>query len=711
MTLNEQHFPYLPERLSRLGDLAYNLWFSWHSRSIQLFQHLDRKLWNDVNHNPVRLLHEIDPQRMDEVAEDERFLKRYNRVIGMFDSYMNKEHTWFQTRHPEGKNIRIAYFSMEFGLHESLPIYSGGLGILAGDHLKSASDLGLPFIGVGLLYREAYFTQHISMHGNQQSIYLHNDYSNMPIKPVLEKTGDPLCVEVVIEDRPVALRVWMAQIGRVSLYLLDTDFPDNTSDDRNILKRLYVGSRDLRLIQEILLGIGGVRALRAMDIHPTTWHMNEGHCSLSSLERIRELIEQDQTWEDALDNVKKCTLFTTHTPVRAGNEVFGMDRVSHFLQPVQKAVGVPQQTINDLAKEEEDHDSNAFNMTIFSLKTSAYANGVSQLHGQVSKQMWHRLWPQVPVEKIPIGAITNGIHSRTWMTSEIKELFDKYLGVEWRDHLVDEVFWHGLDQLPDDQLWRKRQILRRKLRHDIRCRLMAQRERNGESPESIQEVKSFLNRNALTLGFARRFATYKRGTLLLRNRDWLNKILNMTDMPVQIIFAGKAHPENQPGKTLIKDIYTESRNPEFAGKIIFVENYDMAFARRLISGVDVWLNTPRRPLEASGTSGMKAAANGALNLSILDGWWREAYNGKNGWAIGEDKEYYNEWEQDEADSYSLYKLLENDLIPLFFNRNEKKVPVEWLNRVRQSMKTIIPRFNTDRMVGDYVEQFYLHTIL
>ncbi|MFC1569016.1 alpha-glucan family phosphorylase [bacterium] len=711
MTITEQHFPYLPDRLTRLGDLAYNLWFSWHSRSIQLFQYIDRKLWNDVEHNPVRLLHEIDPLRLDDVANDERFLKRFDAVIEIFDQYMNKKDTWFQNNHAEKGNCLIAYFSMEFGLHESLPIYSGGLGILAGDHLKSASDLGLPFIGIGLLYREAYFTQHISMHGNQQSIYLYNNFSTMPIKPVLEENGDPLSVEVIIEDRSISLRVWKAQIGRIPLYLLDSDFPENNSNDRDILKRLYVGNRDLRLIQEILLGIGGVRVLRAMGFKPTTWHMNEGHCSLSSLERIRELIQNGASWDHALESIKKATLFTTHTPIRAGNEVFNMDRAAYFLKPIQAEVGVSQEVINGLAQEDGNPDPNAFNMTIFSLKTSAFANGVSQLHGHVSRQMWHKLWPQLTIDNVPIDAITNGIHSRTWMTSEMKDLFDDYIGIDWRYNLINDNYWNKVDQIPDDQLWKKRQILRRKLRHDIRCRLMAQRERNGESPAVIQEVKTHLNRNALTIGFARRFAPYKRGTLLLRNRAWLKKILNMTDMPVQIIFAGKAHPENQPGKTLIKDIYTETRNPEFAGKIIFVEDYDMAFARRLISGVDVWLNTPRRPLEASGTSGMKAAANGALNLSILDGWWREAYDGKNGWAIGEDKEYYNEWEQDETDSHSLYQLLENELIPLFFKRDENNVPAEWLKWVKHSMETIIPVFNTDRMVRDYVEQYYLKTII
>jgi len=710
MTVNEQHFPYLPERLLRLGDLAYNLWFSWHSKAIRLFQFLDRKLWENVEHNPVRLLHEIDPLRIDEVAQNDRFLKQYDKVIDLFDQYINQKNTWYQYNYSDKKDALIAYFSMEFGLHESLPIYSGGLGILAGDHLKSASDLGLPLIGIGLLYREAYFTQYISMHGNQQSIYLYNDYSSMPITPVLEENGDPLSVEVAIEERPIALRIWKAQIGRIPLYLLDTDFPENRSDDRDILKRLYVGNRDLRLVQEILLGVGGVRALRAMKLNPSAWHMNEGHCSLSSVERMREIIQEETPWEEALKTNRKSTLFTTHTPIRAGNEVFGWDRVSYFLKSMISNMGISNKQLSDLARDNSNQDANAFNMTILSLKTSDYANGVSQLHGQISRQMWHHLWPRLSLDEVPIGAITNGIHSRTWMTSEIKDLFDKTLGTDWRYHLIQKDFWEKIEQIPDDPLWKMRQILRRRLRNDIRCRLMAQRERNGESPEAIQKVRQLLNRNALTIGFARRFAPYKRGTLLLRNREWLKSILNKSDMPVQLIFAGKAHPENQPGKTLIKDIYTESRNPDFEGKVIFVEDYDMAFARRLVSGVDVWLNTPRRPLEASGTSGMKAAANGALNCSILDGWWREAYDGKNGWAIGEDREYYNEWEQDEADSHSLYQLLENEIVPLFFQRNKSNVPAEWLQWVKRSMKMIIPFFNTDRMVRDYMEQYYIKTM-
>ncbi len=707
MTHIEHHFPYLPDRLNRLGDLAYNLWFSWHSRSIRLFQILDRKLWEDVQHNPVRLLHEIDNLRIDELAEDEKFLENYDKVIERFDHYMSKQETWYQYNHPDMQDKTIAYFSMEFGLHESLPIYSGGLGILAGDHLKSASDLGLPLVAIGLLYREAYFTQFISMHGNQQSIYLYNDFSDMPIAPVLEDNGEPLSIEVMIEDRPIALRIWQAQIGRVPLYLLDTDFPENRSDDRDLLKRLYVGDRDSRLIQEILLGVGGVRVLRKLGIHPTVWHMNEGHCSFSSIERIGELLKENIPWEDALAKTKQGTLFTTHTPIQAGNEVFGADRVAHFFKPVREEYGISQKAVQNLALEKSGHDPNAFNMTVLSLNTSSHANGVSQLHGQVSRQMWHKQWPDRALEDVPIGAITNGIHSRTWMTSEMKNLFDKQFGLEWRYHLMREDFWAKLEQVPDETLWKVRQMLRRRLRHDIRCRLLTQRERNGESRETIQEVKQYLDRNALTIGFARRFATYKRGTLLFRNREWLKNILSKSGMPVQIIYAGKAHPENQPGKSLIKDIYNESRNPDFAGKVIFVENYDMAFARRLISGVDIWLNTPRRPLEASGTSGMKAAANGALNLSILDGWWREAYNQHNGWAIGEDREYYNEWEQDEADSHSLYTLLENEIIPLFFRRDGNNVPAEWLKLVRNSMKTIIPVFNTDRMVRDYMEQYYV----
>jgi starch phosphorylase len=706
MTQTNSHFSSLPERLQHLGDLAYNLWFSWHSRAVRLFQSLDQKLWEDVSHNPVRLLRELDNQRLDEMSENPKFLSQYDAVIQAFDHYMKRQDTWYNTHYSNKKDERIAYFSMEFGLHESLPIYSGGLGILAGDHLKSASDLGLPLVAVGLLYREAYFTQFISMHGNQQSMYLYNDFSDMPLLPVLEENEEPVYIEVMIEDRPIALRVWVAQIGRIPLFLLDSDYPDNRSDDRDLLKRLYVGDRDSRLIQEILLGVGGVRVLRRLGYNPTVWHMNEGHCSFTSLERIRELLP-DHSWEDALTKIKSSTLFTTHTPIPAGNEVFGNDRVAHFLKPLQEEMGVPSEAIHRLARNGSIYDPNVFNMTILSLKTSDHANGVSQLHGHVARQMWHHLWPDRPLDEVPIGAITNGIHSRTWITTEIKNLFDEHLGEEWRYHLMKPDFWEKISDIPDERFWKTRQILRRRLRNDIRCRLSAQRERNGESRESMEEVKSYLNRNALTIGFARRFAPYKRGTLLFRNREWLKAILNKKGTPVQIIFAGKAHPENQPGKTLIKDIYTESRNPEFSGKIIFVENYDMAFARRLVSGVDIWLNTPRRPLEASGTSGMKAAANGALNLSILDGWWREAFDGKNGWAIGEDREYYNEWEQDEADSHSLYTLLETEIIPSFFKRNKQNLPAEWISRIKYSMKSIIPLFNTDRMVCNYMENYYI----
>ncbi len=706
MSINH-HFPYLPDRLIRLGDLAYNLWFSWHSEAIWLFQSLDPILWEDVYRNPVRLLHEIDSQRLDEISEDENYTQKYDSVIEAFDHYLTDENTWYNQNYPEKKDALVAYFSMEFGVHESLPIYSGGLGILAGDHLKSASDLGIPLVAVGLLYREAYFTQFISLNGHQQALFLHNDFSNMAVVPVQEEDGEYLTVHLQLDHRSIAARVWKARIGRVPLYLLDTDFPENPPEDRKITERLYVSDRDLRFLQETLLGIGGARALRANHIEPDVWHMNEGHCAFLTLECLAQNMQSGLSVAEAKEKVRKTTVFTTHTPIAAGNEVFDVNRAKNFLGSYFESMGVSAEEIISLAQPPAAHDPNAFNMTILALHLSQYANAVSELHGQVAQRMWHHLWPERSLEEVPISAITNGVHVRTWMRSQIKNLFDEHLGSQWRYELANSDFWKGIHQISDKALWEVHQICKELLLKDVRKRLVQQRERNGESSEATAEVNTILSPDILTIGFARRFAPYKRATLPFRNIQWLKNILRNDSHPVQIIYAGKAHPSNQPGKELILEIYQESRNPELGNRIVFVENYDIALARRLVSGVDIWLNLPRRPLEASGTSGMKAAVNGILNLSVLDGWWKEGYNGQNGWAIGEDREFYNEVEQDEVDSQSLYRLLEEEIVPLYYTRDENGVPIEWIGKMKNSMESIIPRFNTHRMLQEYVEKMYL----
>jgi starch phosphorylase len=706
MSINH-HFPYLPDRLIRLGDLAYNLWFSWHSEAIWLFQSLDPILWEDVYRNPVRLLHEIDSQRLDEISEDANYTQKYDGVIEAFDHYLTDENTWYNQNYPKKKDALVAYFSMEFGVHESLPVYSGGLGILAGDHLKSASDLGIPLVAVGLLYREAYFTQFISLDGHQQALFLHNDFSNMAVVPVQDTNGAYLTIHLKLDHRSIAARVWQARVGRVPLYLLDTDFPENPPEDRKITERLYDSDRDLRFLQETLLGIGGVRALKAIDIDPDVWHMNEGHCVFLTLECLFQNIQSGLSVAEAKERVRKTTVFTTHTPIAAGNEVFDVNRAKNFLGSYWENVGVSAEEMISLAQPPDAHDPNAFNMTILALHLSQYANAVSKLHGQVARRMWHHLWPERSLEEVPISAITNGIHVRTWIRSQIKNLFDKHLGSQWRYELANPDFWKGVHQIPDKALWEVHQICKELLLKDVRRRLVQQRERNGESSEATAEVDTILSPDILTIGFARRFAPYKRATLPFRDMQRLKNILKHDTRPVQIIYSGKAHPANQPGRTLILEIYRESRNPEFSNRIVFVEDYDIALARRLVSGVDVWMNLPRRPMEASGTSGMKAAVNGILNLSIIDGWWKEGYNGQNGWAIGEDREFYNEVEQDEVDSQSLYRLLEEEIVPLYYTRDENGLPIEWIGKMKNSMESIISCFNTYRMLQEYVEKMYL----
>jgi starch phosphorylase len=709
MSVNH-HFPYLPDRLIRLGDLAYNLWFSWHSEAVWLFQYLDTKLWEDVYRNPVRLLHEIDPQRLDEVSEDTNYTEKYDKTIEAFDRYISNKETWFQQNHSNQSSLLIGYFSMEFGIHECLPIYSGGLGILAGDHLKSASDLGIPMVAVGLLYREAYFTQFISMHGHQQALFLHNDFSNMAVVQVQDKDGESLTIRLELDDHLIAMRIWEARIGRVSLYLLDTDFPENSPENRKITERLYVGDRDLRLLQEILLGIGGVRALRSMKIAPNVWHMNEGHCAFLELERLQQELQTNSSLEEARRQISGTSIFTTHTPITAGNEVFDVARVEYFLKSYWESMEISREDFVRFAQPPEPHDPNAFNMTILAIQFSKFLNGVSELHGQIARRMWHHLWPSQSIDEVPIGSITNGVHVRTWMRSQIKNLFDAFLGDQWRYELSNMDFWKAIYQIPDVSLWKVHQNLKGMLLEEVRERLVQQRERNGESGEATKEVDHVLSADVLTIGFARRFAPYKRATLPFRNIQRLKNILKNDSRPVQIIYAGKAHPANQPGKELILEIYRESRNPEFCNRIVFVENYDIALARRLVSGVDVWMNLPKRPLEASGTSGMKAAVNGVLNLSVLDGWWREGFNGQNGWAVGEDREFYNEMEQDEIDSQSLYQLLENEVVSLYYERDENGFPKRWIEKVKHSMSTIIPKFNTHRMLREYVQKMYLPAV-
>ncbi len=704
-------FPALPERLSKLNDLVFNLWWTWSPPAQSMFMSIDPIVWEDVNHNPVRLLRRISPERLDFLAQDREFLDAFDAVIADFEAYMNPESTWFDRTYPEHKDDVIAYFSAEFGLHESLPIYSGGLGILSGDHCKSASDLGLPFVGIGFLYPQGYFTQYIDDEGVQKAIYEKLDFSEAPVLPARDANGRDVIISVELPGRSIYARVWHIQVGRIPIYLLDTDVEMNAESDRELAARLYGGNHEIRIAQEVVLGIGGVRALRALGIHPAVFHMNEGHSAFLSLERVRELVqEKGLRFFEAQQVVASTSVFTTHTPVPAGNDAFSFDLIDKYFHMYWGQMGLDRTGFMNLARWQTPWGE-MFSMTVLALRFAAYANGVSKLHGHVARKMWSGLWPDLPVEEVPIIYITNGVHTGTWLSAALADLYDEYLGAEkWREEpdLVDA--WNQIDDIPDEVLWRWHQSLRHESLDFFRDRVARQRRRYGDSPAEIEAAYRLFDPDALTIGFARRFATYKRANLIFHDLDRIRRILNDPDRPVQIIFSGKAHPADEPGKAIIKQIHQLSQEPEFRGKIIFIENYDMNIARHLVQSVDLWMNTPRRPNEASGTSGQKAALNATPNFSVLDGWWVEGFNGKDGWTIGEDRNYRNEAVQDEADAQSMYNTLEREIIPTFYNRDSSGVPREWLQRMKASVKYCAPRFSMSRQVKDYMNKLYLPAI-
>lgn len=699
--------PVLPERIKRLNELAHNLWWVWTPEATELFATLDRELWDEVVHNPVKLLRRIRQERLEEVANDDKYLKHYDSVMEAFDAYMNADDTWFARNYPDDVDKPIAYFSAEFGLHESLPIYSGGLGVLSGDHCKAASDLGLPLVGVGFLYPQGYFRQRITSQGDQKAYYEKLDLAEVPARPAVDENGDQIYVSVELPGRTVSAKVWRIQVGRIPLYLLDTDVDPNAPEDRELAARLYGGDNEMRLSQEIILGIGGVRALRALEIEPYAWHMNEGHSAFIGLERIRELVEDEGlSFDEAREVVQASTLFTTHTPVPAGHDAFAFDLMERYFYAYWGRLGLNREEFLDLAR----HDmpwGPQFSMTVLALELSGFHNGVSELHGQVSREMWNSLWPELPEEEVPIDHITNGIHYPSWVSAELRELYDEYLGDGWRHRLSEKELWDAVDEIPDEKLWAVKQTLKEKMIDALRDRVATQRTRNREGERRVRDAGSVLDTNALTIGFARRFATYKRATLIFRDIERIRSIVADDERPVQLIFSGKAHPADEPGKGLIRQIYEIAQREEFKGRVLFVEDYDMHVARLMVQGVDVWLNNPRRPKEASGTSGMKAAINGAPNFSVLDGWWREGYNGENGWSIGEDTPYESEETQDAADAQSLYATLEDHIVPLFFERDdEEDIPHEWLEVAKNSIRSVTPAFNMQRMVTEYVERFY-----
>ncbi len=697
----------LPERLKPLERIARNLWWCWNPEATELFRRVDPDLWEEVRQNPMALLRRVNQERLVRLMANEAFLAHMDRVNLELRRYLEHS-TWYAWVHGSSTPNHFAYFSLEFGIHECLPIYSGGLGILAGDHLKSASELGLPLSGVGLLYRNGYFHQSLGPDGWQQERYIRLDFDNLPVRPVRDEEGEQLTVTVGFPGRDVTARLWRVDVGRVLLYLLDADLEVNRPEDRDLTAQLYGGDLDMRIRQEILLGIGGIRALRAVGISPSVCHMNEGHSAFLALERVRDLMEaHGLTFAEAREVVTASNVFTTHTPVPAGNDVFPRDLVRSYFEHYASELGLSIDEVLALGRVHPENHDEDFTMPVLALRLSAYANGVSKLHGMVTRKMWHDLWPDLTEAEIPVTHITNGIHARTWLSDEFARLYDRYLGPSWLEDPMDQGLWERVDKVPDAELWRAKERLRERLVAFTRTRLREQLRRRGLHRVRVLEAEEVLDPEALTIGFARRFAAYKRAHLILREPDRLARILNDPDRPIQIIFAGKAHPRDKQGKELIRRLIELAGREDMRRKVVFLEDYDMRVARTLVQGCDVWLNTPRRPLEASGTSGMKAPVNGGINLSIVDGWWAEGFTGDNGWAIGHGEEYEDHEYQDEVESRALFGLLEQEVIPLFYRRGGDGLPHDWIAMMRNSIRTVCPVFNTNRMVREYLERYYL----
>ena len=719
--------PTLPPNLEPLRELALNLWWTWDREALDLFRHLDAGLWEKTYHNPVAMLGQISQEQLDAASKNSMFLARFEVIQRKFKEY-HQTSSWFETNHSEDTlhNLKIAYFSMEYGLTECMPLYSGGLGVLAGDHLKSTSYLGLPFVAVGLLYQHGYFRQTLTADGWQMADYPTNDFYNMPIQPEKRPDGSPLLIEVSYPEGTVFAKVWRAQVGRVPLYLLDTNIPENQSEElRNITDYLYGGDERLRIKQEILLGIGGYRALTALGIQPTVCHMNEGHAAFLAIERIRQLMQNTGVrFEEACEATKAGNIFTTHTPVPAGIDWFPPDLVNYYFSSAYDELGVSAETFLGLGRSNPGNTNSEFSPALLALRLSAMRNGVSQLHGDVSRDMWKHLWQGMPAHEIPISAITNGIHTRSWVSDDMQSLFNRYLGPHWIVELTNQAVWTQISNIPDPELWRIHERRRERLITFARQRQEQKQTFGGTLGRSAQTYLSktnwtketdsaaikVLNSAALTIGFARRFATYKRATLLFQDVDRLDKILNHPERPVQLIFAGKAHPHDYEGKLLIQRIARIAAEPRFYHKIVFIEDYDICVGRYLVEGVDVWLNNPLRPNEASGTSGMKAAANGALNLSIADGWWAEANHLGGGWTIDIGAASDDTKSSDEVHANAIYERLEKEIVPLFYERSAvDDVPYEWVARMKTAMQNLAPIFNTKRMVTEYAEQLYFPT--
>ena len=701
--------PSLPESLQPLLGIAYNLRWSWDHAAIDLFRRFDRDLWEKARRNPVQLLGMVDQTLLESAAKDESFLAHMKGVSEKFEHYLSGKGTWYKREHSEADGLLVAYFSAEFGITECLPIFAGGLGVLAGDHLKAASDLGLPLVGVGLLYQEGYFRQYLNAAGWQKEATEENDFHTLPIQ-VLPNVK----VSVTLPDGDVAAQIWRADVGRLHLYLLDTNIASNHPQHRQITSQLYGGDLDMRIRQEILLGIGGMRALEALGIRPTVFHMNEGHSAILGLERVARLMETEKlSHEEARQLASSSILFTTHTPVPAGHDYFPPGLMDHYFSEFRRRLGISRAEFLGLGRRNPADDNEEFCMTVLALRLAAYSNGVSRLHGSVSRCMWNDIWKGLPEPEVPIGYVTNGVHFRSWVSLEMNQLYDRYLGPKWREEPADTKLWQHIESIPATELWRTHERRRERLVAFARRRLQEQLKSRGVPQSQIDEAEEVLNADALTIGFGRRCATYKRSTLLLRDPARLSRILNDPQRPVQIIYAGKAHPRDQHGKQLIQTITDLAKRPEFRRHIVFLENYDMATARYMVQGCDVWLNTPLRPQEASGTSGMKALANGALNVSPLDGWWAEAWQMgaesgvEVGWAIGSGETYEDSGYQDQVEAEALYNLLEGEIVPTFYDRRPDGLPRKWVDRMKSSMTKLCPEFNMQRMVMQYADEYYL----
>jgi starch phosphorylase len=696
----------IPQRIGRIDELAHNVWWSWHPDARDLFRALNYPIWTSSGHNPVKLLADISPAELQSAAEDKAFLVSYDSVITNFDADIKTTNKWFSTEFPGSLKGPVAYFSMEFALHNSLPIYAGGLGILAGDLCKEASDLGLPLVGVGFMYPQGYFHQHVSSEGWQQEVYQQLEFDEAPITPILSEANQRCIAQVNLSNRCISIGVWLVKVGRVNIYLLDTNLEENIPEDRQLTARLYTADPEIRIQQEIVLGIGGVKVLRELGISPSVWHANEGHSAFMTLEKIRREIVSGSSFEIALQTVRASTVFTTHTPVASGHDAFNYDLVDKYFYSYWPLLEIGREEFLKLGKSDSRSPAN-FNMTALAINTSKQLNAVSRLHETETKKMWNGIWQGVPLEQVPISHITNGVHVPTWISIEFVKLFEKYLGKNWLNLQDDAELWEKVLDIPDKEIWSLRISLKRRLIEIITERAQNIWARGEVTPQQAIIGGALLNPQILTIAFARRFAEYKRPTLILQDVDRLKKIINNPTHPVQIIFSGKSHPADFSGKYLLHKVYTIAQDREFQGRIAFVEDYDMHMGRYLTHGVDAWLNVPQRLKEASGTSGMKAGINGVPNISVRDGWWEEGFNGKNGWEIGSGPEAASWPDQDKNDADALYTLLDEKIAPLYYQQSRSGIPHGWLKMVKESICSVMPQFCASRMLKEYTRKFYI----